>query len=99
MWRTFSSVLGIAGLVGLVLFLSFHGYAGHGESGFRIGFPDAWFEWENRPDGHRFEMIPFRWSMGIGVASLFALYYSARLLRRTAAPVQDNKAGLGRTNG
>jgi hypothetical protein len=86
MRRTLCSALGLAGLAGLILFLSFHGHGGHGESGFRIGFPDAWLEWEGRPDGHRFEMIPFRWSMGIGVASVFALYYSARLWRRRPAP-------------
>jgi len=77
--RTLCWLLGLAGLVGLVLFLSAHAHEGQGESYFHIGFPDPWLEWENRPGGHRFQIVPFRWSAGIGVASVFALYYSARL--------------------
>jgi hypothetical protein len=86
--RTLCTALGLAGLVGLVLFLSVHTHGGQGESFFRIGFPDPWLEWESRPDGHRFAITPLRWSAGIGVASVFALYYSARLWLRPAAPAQ-----------
>jgi hypothetical protein len=85
-------LLGLAGLVGLVLFLSVHAHGGQGGSFFRIGFPDPWLEWESRPDGHRFEIIPFRWSAGIGVASALALYYSAGLWRPQVAPAQDKPA-------
>jgi hypothetical protein len=88
MRRTLCWVLGLAGLVGLVLFLSLEGRGGHGQSVFRMDWPDAWLVWEDRPDGHRFEVQLFRWSVGIGVASVYALYYSARLGRRRAAPAQ-----------
>ena len=55
--RAASWILGIAGLVGLILFLSFEGHSGQGQSVFRMGSPDPWFVWEYRPDsGNRFEM-------------------------------------------
>jgi hypothetical protein len=92
MRRTLCWILGLAGLVGLVLFLSFQWRGGQGQSVFRMGWPDAWLVWEDRPDGHRFEVQLSRWSTGIGVASVFALYYSAHLGRRRAAPAQDKPA-------
>jgi hypothetical protein len=87
--------LGLGGLVGLVLFLSCEGHSGQGLSVFRMGSPDAWLVWESRPDGHQFEMNLLRWSMGIGVASVFALYYSVRLARRPAALASSKHAEPG----
>jgi len=86
MRRVLCLVLTLAGLAGLILFfLAGEGHGGHGNSVIRMGRPDAWFVWESHPDGWHYEMSWLRWSMGIGVASVYALYYSVRLARRPAA--------------
>ena len=81
MRRALVTTLTIAGLVCLVLFLSFEGKAGQGWSTFRVGQPDHWFVWQDNPNGHSFEMNPLRWSMGLGILGVFSLYYAVRLAR------------------
>ncbi|MEX2176080.1 MAG: hypothetical protein WD872_17090 [Pirellulaceae bacterium] len=81
-------VLTAAGLVGLALGLSLHGEGGPHGSMFSIGYPDAWAVWTNTPStvpgafNSRSEIHFMRWSIGILVASVCALYYAARLGRR-----------------
>src|SRR5262245_15467662 len=76
-------ILTIAGLVGLLMALTFEGRGGPQGSAFRMGLPDAWVEWESTPNGHTFGVYILRWSFGILVASVYALYYAVRLSRHT----------------
>ena len=92
MRRTLCCVLGLAGLIGLVLCLSFEGRGGAAQVAFCMGWPDAWLVWESHPGGRGFEIDLVHWSVAIGVAGVFALYYSARLWRRPATPLQDSPA-------
>jgi hypothetical protein len=97
MRRVLCSVLGLAGLAGLLLFfLACERHGGQGNSVFRIGRPDAWYVWESHQDGGwHYEISLLRWSMGIGVAGVYALYYSVRLARRPAALGSSNHAEPG----
>jgi hypothetical protein len=81
MRRALVATLTIAGLVCLVLFLSFEAKADRGWSTFRVGQPDHRFVWQNNPNGHSFEMNLLRWSMGLGILGVFSLYYAVRLAR------------------
>jgi hypothetical protein len=98
MRRALRGVLGLAGLIGLICLLSFEAHGrqdrpGHlGEWVFRLGSPDAWLWWEDRPNVHRFELNPLRWSVVLGIAGVVALYYAVRLSRRPAAPAPGQPA-------
>jgi hypothetical protein len=95
MRRALCWVLGLAGLVGLGQFLGCEGHGSQGHWVIRMGSPDTWLLWESRPDGHQFEMNMLRWSMAIGVASVFALYCSVRLACRPAALASSEHAEPG----
>jgi hypothetical protein len=84
------AILTIAGLVCLVLFLSFEVRAGPGWSTFRMGQPDHWLVWEDNPNGHNFEMNLLRWSIGLGIFGVFSLYYAVRLARSGRAKSGPN---------
>jgi hypothetical protein len=76
-------LLAVGGLVGLILALGFERRQGPDGPDFRMGYPDSWIVWESTPNGgHRYEINAFRWSFGILVASVYALYYAVRLGRR-----------------
>ena len=76
-------MLTIAGLAGLCMALGFEGRGGPQGWVHRVGYPDAWVEWESTPDGFTSGMHVVRWSVGILVASVYALCYAVRLSRRT----------------
>lgn len=94
MRRALIATLTIAGLVCLVLFLSFEGSfegkAGQGRSTFRMGQPDHWFVWQDNPNEHSFEMNLIRWSVGLGILGVFSLYYAVRLARSGRAKSGPN---------
>jgi hypothetical protein len=81
MSRVLSWILGLLGLIGLVTFFSFEVQRGQGHFSFRMGQPDAWFFWEEGPNGFQQEMNFIRWSFGIGVLALICLRYSLRFAR------------------
>jgi hypothetical protein len=96
MRRALCWVLGLAGLVGLGLFLWPESHGGQGHWMFRMGSPDAWLVWESRPDGGwQYEMNLLRWSIGIFVASVYVLCHSVRLALTPAAPASSKHAEPG----
>ena len=76
-------VLTIAGLAGLCMALGFEGRGGPQGWVYRVGYPDAWVEWESTPAGHTYGVNVLRWSFGTLVASVYALYYAVRVRRTT----------------
>jgi hypothetical protein len=88
-------ILTIVGLLGLVTGLSFNMHGGGVSRAapegptvvepmvFRVGLPDAWIRYERRADGFSREVNLFRWSFGILVIGVIALYYAVVLARRT----------------
>ncbi len=76
-------LLAIAGLVGLVTSLGSEGHGNPRGWAFRMGFPDTLAEGEWASGDYTGRVYLLRWSFGILVASVYALWYAARLSRRT----------------
>ena len=72
-------LLAIAGVAGLGFFFSFSAANNHGGWVFMTGLPDRWLVFEHGPDGNAFGFSVLRLSMGIGLASVIALYSAAQI--------------------
>jgi len=81
MRRVASSILSIVGVIGLFSFLSFRGQSELGHRVFQMGEPDTWLYWEESLGHTNLEMKIFRWSVAMGIASIFAIHYAVVLWR------------------
>jgi hypothetical protein len=84
MRKTAVRVLTIASVAGLCSAFGFEGRDEPQGRVYRVGYPDAWVDWESTPNGQTYGVNVLRQSFGILVVSVFALYYAVR--RRQTMP-------------